>query len=970
MAHSTRIVIETSSAKKEALDTELQKRGITLADWFDTKVDEIAPIYNIDSTTQTNIANPIQNLGEIADAINVLAKINALDWAFTDFDTTYLTHNLHPYPAKFIPQIPSTLIRLLSLKGERVWDPFGGSGTTALESLLLGRQAISSDLHPIASLVGKAKTLTLTSEDETSLADLLYNLEVLSRNPKNINELVNRHKEEINQLIPSIPNIDKWFDPTSINELAYLRLQIKNLDTENSKLLADAIFSKIIVKVSFQDGETRYVSKPREIKCGLTILMFHNELQIAMTKMVALSSLLQFRKADFITADLRKENVVEPNSIDLIVTSPPYPNATDYHLYHRFRLFWLGFDPRDLAKKEIGSHLRHQKENTGIESYLSEMSSCLEQMNKGLKPGRYAILVLGEAKFNGEFHQTAELVGECAKNVGFEFIGIVSREVHLTKRSFASSARRLREEKLLVLRKPLKKDYYHLLPPPYKLWLYEEVLRRMEIERLFHVQVSNDTLDLLPLLMTPLEADRLKRLTFTHGFWSDSYQRESTWQAILENGDAFLNQPVRKDSKYITHGLHPYKGKFYPQLAKSLFNIAKLEPGQSVLDPFCGSGTVLLEGYLNGLKATGFDLNPLATKIARAKTSILQLDPRLVDRLLSRFIHKLDFLSDEESNLRHLNEDYLDELKSWFPQIVLNKLGWIINEIDQTPDPIVREFLEICLSSTIRDISQQDPKDLRIRRRKEPLEDAPVNSLLIKKLLEQRCRLRDFAKRTDKAPVDFINATVIEADSRLQSSFYNANIAPNSIDAVVTSPPYATALPYIDTDRLSILLLLRKNAKERQQIEKDLVGSREILKMERSDVDAKIKAENFANILSSTAVQTITNVYNLNHNADVGFRRKNTSALLYRYYSDMTNVLSNLNEVVAKNGSLFFVIGDNKTIAGGREIIIKSSQALQETGERLGWKLMDVVPITVTQENRLHNKNSITENDIIWFTKS
>jgi hypothetical protein len=300
----------------------------------------------------------------------------------------------------------------------------------------------------------------------------------------------------------------------------------------------------------------------------------------------------------------------------------------------------------------------------------------------------------------------------------------------------------------------------------------------------------------------------------------------------------------------------------------------------------------------------------------------------------------------------------------------LNKLGWIINEIDQTPDPIVREFLEICLSSTIRDISQQDPKDLRIRRRKEPLEDAPVNSLLIKKLLEQRCRLRDFAKRTDKAPVDFINATVIEADSRLQSSFYNANIAPNSIDAVVTSPPYATALPYIDTDRLSILLLLRKNAKERQQIEKDLVGSREILKMERSDVDAKIKAENFANILSSTAVQTITNVYNLNHNADVGFRRKNTSALLYRYYSDMTNVLSNLNEVVAKNGSLFFVIGDNKTIAGGREIIIKSSQALQETGERLGWKLMDVVPITVTQENRLHNKNSITENDIIWFTKS
>jgi len=101
----------------------------------------------------------------------------------------------------------------------------------------------------------------------------------------------------------------------------------------------------------------------------------------------------------------------------------------------------------------------------------------------------------------------------------------------------------------------------------------------------------------------------------------------------------------------------------------------------------------------------------------------------------------------------------------------------------------------------------------------------------------------------------------------------------------------------------------------------------------------------------------------------VGFRRKNQAALLYRYYHDMTAVLTNLSRVVVPNGSLFFVIGDNKTQAGEQEIAIKSGQFIQECGRELGWELVDLIPITVTQENRLHNKNSITDNDIIWFRK-
>jgi tRNA G10 N-methylase Trm11 len=83
----------------------------------------------------------------------------------------------------------------------------------------------------------------------------------------------------------------------------------------------------------------------------------------------------------------------------------------------------------------------------------------------------------------------------------------------------------------------------------------------------------------------------------------------------LENGYYCKFSSFRRDSKYVTHGIHQYKGKFYPQLVKSLFNIAKLKESVKVLDPFCGSGTVMLEAYLNGFEGYGCDLDPLAVEL-------------------------------------------------------------------------------------------------------------------------------------------------------------------------------------------------------------------------------------------------------------------------------------------------------------------------------------------------------------------
>jgi len=93
-----------------------------------------------------------------------VVRLENIDWDFRDAKTSYLTHGIHPYPAKFIPQIPNALIQGLSSVGDTVADIFCGSGTTLVEALLLKRHAIGLDANPLACLITKAKTSQLSAK--------------------------------------------------------------------------------------------------------------------------------------------------------------------------------------------------------------------------------------------------------------------------------------------------------------------------------------------------------------------------------------------------------------------------------------------------------------------------------------------------------------------------------------------------------------------------------------------------------------------------------------------------------------------------------------------------------------------------------------------------------------------------------------------------------------------------------------
>src|SRR5438094_494819 len=121
-----RLLVEASKGAQSTLDRILSESQLTLGDWIEARIYEDAADLGVSAVASPAIE--LQRLDELRSPAEVLSRLVEVDWAFESDDTSYLSHDLHPYAAKFIPQIPGTLISALSLRGELVWDPFGGSG--------------------------------------------------------------------------------------------------------------------------------------------------------------------------------------------------------------------------------------------------------------------------------------------------------------------------------------------------------------------------------------------------------------------------------------------------------------------------------------------------------------------------------------------------------------------------------------------------------------------------------------------------------------------------------------------------------------------------------------------------------------------------------------------------------------------------------------------------------------------------
>jgi DNA modification methylase len=369
-------------------------------------------------------------------------------------DKNYLTHNLHPYPAKFIPQIPGSLIEIYSREGDLVLDPFCGSGTTLLEAILRGRRAIGVDVNPIATLVSRVKVTIFSDEDRSSVLDFLQQVDELLLNirmrPNWLADAVS-DKE-----IPKFHNIEHWFQPNVQRELTLIRRMI--LDYQCPVQVRDFLkvcFSSIIVKVSNQESDTRWVAVNKSIGDSYTANCFRNAVGNNLEKMMDLAHEIGGRQpnAQVISADIADApRFLNEHAVDLVVTSPPYFNSYDYYLYHKLRMFWLGYDHKEVQSREIGSRNKHCDHDLGIDAFVDSISKAFTSLSRAVKPsGKYAFVV-GDAIHKGKLIRMNLLYDKILDETGLKVVDIEAFNQRKYSRSFTPNLKKqYKESHIMVL---------------------------------------------------------------------------------------------------------------------------------------------------------------------------------------------------------------------------------------------------------------------------------------------------------------------------------------------------------------------------------------------------------------------------------------------------------------------------------------------------------------------------------------
>ena len=136
------------------------------------------------------------------------------------------------------------------------------------------------------------------------------------------------------------------------------------------------------------------------------------------------------------------------------MTSPPYPNAYEYWLYHKYRMWWLGYDPLAVKQQEIGARAHYfRKRHATFDEFRLQMATILLLLSKVLVPGGYACFVVGRSRIHGVDYDNAAMIVEEAAQHGLMEVGRFTRVIRAKRKSFNLSHARIKTEEVLVLRK-------------------------------------------------------------------------------------------------------------------------------------------------------------------------------------------------------------------------------------------------------------------------------------------------------------------------------------------------------------------------------------------------------------------------------------------------------------------------------------------------------------------------------------
>ncbi len=377
------------------------------------------------------------------------------------------------------------------------------------------------------------------------------------------------------------------------------------------------------------------------------------------------------------------------------------------------------------------------------------------------------------------------------------------------------------------------------------------------------------------------------------------------------------------NTKQYTHCFHSYPAMMIPQVAGRILD----EFGRNarlLFDPYCGTGTSLVEANLRGIDAIGTDINPLARLIAKVKTTIIPLE--LLDSYLKEFNDfvfaiRLGSIKIRPTIPNFKNIDY------WFKKETQYWLAVIKEYIEQIKDKDVQDFFKVAFSETVREVSLTRNSEFKLyRMTKKQIEkfNPDVLSVMIKKLIRNRNGMAEYIRIKNN-----------KAKSRIYdfNTVYNIPeeiLPPESVDIILTSPPYGdsrTTVAYGQFSRLSNQWL---GFEEFNEVDKRCMGG-----MRRKEIK-NFDFEPLDDVLSQIADIDKNRVYDV-----------------VSFYIDYEKSINNVSKVVKKNGIVAYVVG-NRRVKGFE---IPNDEITREFFERNGFKHIKTI-IREIPNKRMPKRNS------------
>ncbi len=393
---------------------------------------------------------------------------------------------------------------------------------------------------------------------------------------------------------------------------------------------------------------------------------------------------------------------------------------------------------------------------------------------------------------------------------------------------------------------------------------------------------------------------------------------------IPENIDfgAILNINTNSVTSH-THGFHKYPAKFIPQIPQWAINkYLKNKTDKLILEPFCGSGTTLVESTLSGNYSIGIDIDPLSALISKVKTTKINIE---------KLLKIADWLKKNVGNSpKELFVPDCQTLEHWFTKEATNKLSVIRTLINNVTDNFgekteikdIQDLLIICFSSIIRRVSNADNESQKTyvshTKIKQPEE---VFTLFFSQLDYFIKRITEFSLSPNLKPSEII----VSSSSNSLTHILKGRKA----DLAITSPPYIKAIDYIYNQMVELFWIGDLFQMQTQNLQNDkktqYIGNKQIPKKEFIG---------YSPFISKVSIELLDNKLQQVFEKDEKNGHKH-SYITYKYFAEMEKHFAEMSKCLKPQAHYVMVVGNSK-VSG---IYFETADFLVTIAERNGFKL-------------------------------